>query len=165
MVLPGWWPSPPVPFPTRPPVALPAASHRAALLLGAQVSEKLTRDNYMLWKSQFLPVVRGAHLMGILDGSNPEPPKTIEVVADNKKQIVANPDHDSWLLSYLLNSITKEVLVLVATATTSAKAWATLESMFSAHSKAQITNLHMQLSTLKKGNLSIPAYFSKMRSI
>jgi hypothetical protein len=33
------------------------------------VSEKLTRDNYMLWKAQVLPTVRGAQLMGYLDGT------------------------------------------------------------------------------------------------
>ncbi|XP_022681009.1 serine carboxypeptidase 2-like [Setaria italica] len=56
------------------------------------VTKKLTRENYILWKAQFLPTMCGAQLMGILDGSIKEPAKTMELVkADDKKEIVANP--------------------------------------------------------------------------
>jgi hypothetical protein len=37
---------------------------------GSKVSEKLTRDNYLLWKAQVLPPIRGAQLEGMLDGSS-----------------------------------------------------------------------------------------------
>jgi hypothetical protein len=110
--------------------------------------------------------------MGILDRSVPEPPKNIKVVkADNKKEVVHNSEYDSWvakdqqLLSYLLNSLTKEALAPVATATISAEAWKVLEDMFSAHSKMQSTNLCMKLATLKKGSMSSSTYFTKMCSI
>lgn len=110
--------------------------------------------------------------MGILDGSVPKPPKTIEVVkADNKKEVVNNPEHDSWiakdqqLLSYLLNSLTKDALAPVATATTAYEAWTRLETMFSANSKARVANLRVQLATLKKGGMTTAAYFNKMCSI
>ena len=59
--------------------------------------------------------------MGILDGSVSEPAKTIEVDKVGKKENVHNPEYDSWiakdqqLLSYLLNSLTKEALAPVAT--------------------------------------------------
>jgi len=109
--------------------------------------------------------------MGILDGSVSEPPKTIEVDKAGKKENVHNPEYDSWiakdqqLLSYLLNSLTKEALAPVATATTSAEAWKALEQMFSAHSRARVANLRMKLATLKKGSMSSSVYFTKMCSI
>lgn len=110
--------------------------------------------------------------MWILDGSVPEPPKIIEAIkAANKKEVVHNSEYDSWvandqqLLSCLLNSLTKEVLALVATTTTSAGAWKALEEMLSAHSKAQVTNLRMKLATLKKGSMTSSTYFTKMCSI
>ena len=92
------------------------------------VSEKLTRDNHILWKVQFLPVVHGAKLMGILDGSTPEPPKTVDVTTEGKTTTTNNLEHDAWvakdqrLLSYLLNSLTKDSLDQVATVKTSGKA-------------------------------------------
>ena len=145
-----------------------SSSTSSSIQLGSTVSEKLTRDNFVLWKAQFLPAVRGAQLMGILDGKIPQPPKTVE---DDKKQQVPNPEYDSWivkdqqLLSYLLNSITKEVLASVATVTSSAEAWESLETMFSAQSRVRVTNLRMQLANIKKGGMSTEAYFNKMRKI
>lgn len=75
-----------------------ALSSLAPAQLGAGVSKKLTKDNYLLWKAQFLPAVRGAQLMGYLEGNILEPPATMEVVkADAKKEIVPNLEHASWV--------------------------------------------------------------------
>ncbi|CAN6361752.1 unnamed protein product [Urochloa humidicola] len=84
--------------------------------LGAPTTEKLTRDNFLLWKAQIMPAIRGAQLTSILDGSIPAPEKTIEISNDGKKEIVPNPAYDRWLqqdqqlLSYLVNSLSKEVI-------------------------------------------------------
>lgn len=37
------------------------------------------RDNYLVWRAQFLPAIRGARLLGILDGSTIQPSPTIKV--------------------------------------------------------------------------------------
>ncbi|XP_022683525.1 uncharacterized protein LOC111257729 [Setaria italica] len=145
-----------------------ASSSSTSLQLG-QVSKKLTRDNYVLWKAQFLPAFRGAQLLGILEGKVPAPSPILEVLLDGKKK-VSNPEYDSWVskdqqfLSYLLNSITREVLAGVATTTTSTEAWKVLEVMFVEQSRARVTNLQMQLATLK-GSLTMAAYFNKMQNI
>ncbi|XP_022683926.1 uncharacterized protein LOC105914785 [Setaria italica] len=150
--------------------SMASSSSSTSLQLG-QVSEKLTRDNYVLWKAQFLPAVRGAQLLRILEGKVPAPSPILKVLLDGKKKEVSNPEYDSWvskdqqLLSYLLNSITREVLAGVATMTTSAEAWKALEVMFAAQSRARVTNLRMQLATLKKGSLTTAAYFNKMQNI
>jgi hypothetical protein len=96
---------------------------------GPPVSEKLTRDNYLLWKAQVLPPIRGAQLDGHLDGSGVEPPKRLQVVKDDKtKEEVPNPAYSTWLahdqqvLGHLLNSLTKDVLGQVAMASTAAEA-------------------------------------------
>jgi hypothetical protein len=54
-------------------------------------------DNFVLWKAQFLSGVHGTQAMGILDGSNPEPSKTITVQKDGKVEEVPNPAHDVWV--------------------------------------------------------------------
>jgi hypothetical protein len=88
---------------------------------GPIVAKKLTRDNFVLWKAQFLPGVRGAHAMGIPDGMSPEPPKTLTIQKDGKSEELPNSEHETWvandqkLLSHLLNSISKDVLGQVAT--------------------------------------------------
>jgi hypothetical protein len=106
---------------------------------GSQISEKLTRDNFLLWKAQVMPGVRAAQFEGFLDGTTVAPPKTVEMVKDDKtKVVISNPDYEKWLtkdqqlLSYINNSLSKEVLAQVATLTSSAVVWTTLENMYSA---------------------------------
>lgn len=74
-----------------------------------------------MWRAQVLPALRGARLVGLLDGSSVPPAPTIQVQkADKSAEAVDNPEYDKWLvqdqqvLSYLLSSMTKEILVQVA---------------------------------------------------
>jgi hypothetical protein len=108
---------------------------------GPIVAEKLTSDNIVLWKAQFLPGVRGAQAMGYLDGTTPEPPKILTIEKDGKSEEVTNPMHETWvstdqkLLGHLLNSVSKYVLGQVATLATSAEVWAALQTSFAASSR------------------------------
>ncbi|KAF0904992.1 hypothetical protein E2562_039333 [Oryza meyeriana var. granulata] len=85
--------------------------------LSIPVSEKLTRENYLLWRAQVLPAIRAAQLEGFLDGSESEPPKTLTVDKDSKKMEVANPDYVTWrvrdqhVLTYLVTSLSREKLI------------------------------------------------------
>jgi hypothetical protein len=114
---------------------------------GSIVAEKLATDNFVLWKEQFLPGVRGAQAMGYLDGTTSEPPKILTVEKDGKSKEVTNPAHETWvssdqkLLGHLLNSVSKDVLGQVATLATSAEIWAALQMSFAASSRARVTNL------------------------
>ena len=80
--------------------------------LGPPISEKLTHENYLLWKAQFLPPVKGAQLIRILDGSKKAPLETLEVIDEDKtKVIIPNPAYETWLaldqqvLGYLISSL------------------------------------------------------------
>jgi hypothetical protein len=135
---------------------------------GPLVTEKLTRDNFVLWKAQFLPGVRGAHAMGILDGTSPEPAKTITIEKDGKSEETPNPAHEAWvtkdqqLLGHLLNSVTKEVLGQVVTLSTSAEVWAALQTSFAASSHARVTNLRLQLANIKKGDVKMHEFIQEV---
>lgn len=116
-----------------------SSSAAAPASLGPPVSEKLTRENFLIWKAQILPAIKAAKLLGILNGSVKEPVEIIEVIKDDKsKMIVPNPEHDTWIaqdqqvLGYLLNSLTKEVLAQVATVPSAAAVWTALEGMYCA---------------------------------
>jgi hypothetical protein len=92
--------------------------------LDQSVSEKLSRENYILWMVQVLAAVWEAHLYGYLGGTTSVPSKTIQVEqADKMMKTEDNPAYAAWyaqdqqLLSFLLNSVSKEVLGQVATET------------------------------------------------
>lgn len=133
--------------------------------LGQPISEKLTRENFLLWKAQVVPIVRGARLYGYLDGTVVEK----EYLRDDKGAKTANPAYDAWvaqdqqLLGFINSSLSREVLGQVATCATAAEAWETLNSMFASQSRARVIQLRARLASTRKGELSASVYFNKMK--
>jgi hypothetical protein len=137
--------------------------------LGQSISEKLSSENYILWKAQVLAVVRGAHLHGYLDGSTTTPSKTVQVQqSDKMMKTEENPTYALWytqdqqLLSFLLNSVTKEVLGL-ATETSAADVWCTIVGMFLSQSRARVVHLCSKLATTRKGDATCATYYVQMK--
>ena len=62
--------------------------------LNGQITEKLTRTNYVLWRAQIVPQLRGAGVFGYVDGSSPEPARTlVSTDKDGKATTTSNPLH------------------------------------------------------------------------
>ena len=139
------------------------SSHHLPLTLPSvlpPVSVKLDRSNYVLWKSQVLPIVQAYDLEGFLLGTKTQPSESL----GNS----ANPDFVHWhrldqfLLSLLL-TVTKSMIGNLFSI--SYAIWKTLEQLFSTKSKAQILNLRFLLQPTKKGSMSVENYFLKMKSV
>ncbi|KAA8535839.1 hypothetical protein F0562_030841 [Nyssa sinensis] len=134
------------------------------------ITIKLTRDNYLLWRAQLIPYLRGQNLFGYLDGSTPCLPITLSS-SSNDSTIVPNPDYIHWsqqgqiILSALLSSLTESLLTQVVGLTTSRDVWLALEKTFSSTSSTRILSIHFQLSTLKKASLTITDYFTKVKQL
>jgi hypothetical protein len=95
--------------------------------LGQPISEKLTCDNFILWKLQLVPIVCGAQLFGFIDGT----------VVESARSDAA---HGAWVvqdqqvLGFINASLLQEVLGHVATCTTSAAVWRELTTVFASQS-------------------------------
>ena len=62
--------------------------------LPGQVTEKLTRTNYVLWRAQVTPQLRGARFFGYVDQTMPEPAKLLTTKdKDGKDEQTPNPLH------------------------------------------------------------------------
>jgi hypothetical protein len=77
-----------------------------------------TKENYPLWRAQFLPYLRSNNLLGIVDSSVKAPPETItKTTVDGVVQEI-NPDFLTWynqdqaILGALLTSLPESVLGL-----------------------------------------------------
>jgi hypothetical protein len=57
------------------------------------VSIKLEGPNYLVWTTQFIPAFKSNDLLGIVDGSEPCPPK---VVVDVEGKETPNPEFIVW---------------------------------------------------------------------
>jgi hypothetical protein len=110
-----------------------------------------------------------AHLEGFLDGSEKAPEKNLEIKKDFKKLTVPNPDYAVWhvrdqhILTYLVTSLSPEVLAGVASNTMAVTMWATISQSFASQSRSRVLHLHNQLVVTRKGDMSIASYFSIMR--
>jgi hypothetical protein len=72
---------------------------------------------------------------------------------------------DQHVLSYLLASLSKEILQQVALCTTAAAAWKEIQSMFASQTRVRTVNTQLALGTTRKGNLTVAEYFGKMKSL
>ncbi|KAK1686304.1 hypothetical protein QYE76_047156 [Lolium multiflorum] len=71
-----------------------SSSSSSAATLNITLSEKLTRDNFLLWQTQVLPEIRGAQLFGYLDGSYAEPEKELQTKDKDGVEVkIPNPEH------------------------------------------------------------------------
>ncbi len=63
------------------------------------VTVKLNRDNYVLWKAQIFPYLRGQKVFGYVDGSIPPPPQTIPAPTSTSIApiTVPNPEFLLWV--------------------------------------------------------------------
>jgi hypothetical protein len=128
------------------------------------VSEKLTRYNHRLWCAQVLPAIRAAQLEGFLDGSEKAPEKNLEIKKDSNKLTISNPGYAVWcvrdkhILTYLVTSLSRKVLVSVVSNATTATMWAAISRSFASQSQSRVLYLRT-----RKGDMSIASYFSTMR--
>jgi hypothetical protein len=111
------------------------------------VSEKLTRDNFCLWRVQVVPVIHAVQLEEFIDGSKKAPEKTMEIEKDTKKMVVPNPDYIVWrvrdqhVLTYLVTPLSREVLAGVVSNTTTADMWAAISKIFVSQSRSRVLHL------------------------
>jgi hypothetical protein len=140
-------------------------------LLGHIISDKLSKNNHMLWKAQVLPVVHGVRLEGFLIGTPKMSDEHIITTIDEKEVKKPNSMHEAWValdqqvLCFLLSLASCDVLQQVATSKTAIATWKTIESAFGSQTHACAVNTCIALATTQKDNLSITEYVNKMRML
>jgi hypothetical protein len=88
------------------------------------ITIKLTRDNYLLWKAQIVPYLKGQHLFGYIDGSISPPPQFLIPTTD-LPQPETNPSFLTWqsqdqlILSAFISSLSEHILAYVVKCPTS----------------------------------------------
>ena len=108
-------------------------------VLNHRIIIRLSNNNFLLWKAQFTPFLRGQNLFGYVDGSIPPPPRFYHTNStdSSEQQMLPNPTFDLWLqqdqmiLSTLLLSLSEKVMAHVVGLATSHEVWTTLDRLFS----------------------------------
>jgi hypothetical protein len=89
----------PIDYPKK---TMASSSSAAVINLGAPPLEKLTRTNYPVWRSQVLSPLRGAQLVGFLDGTDVAPEKLLEIepadaATSKPAKTMPNSAYATWL--------------------------------------------------------------------
>jgi hypothetical protein len=131
----------------------------------------LSRENHLFWKTQILPALRGAQVMGLLNGTNRAPPESMEIEDENKKKItVPNPAHAVWLaqdqtvMSYLVKSLDPDLLAQIIGLEHAHQVWTKIEALFASQSRARVNFLRGALINTKKLDMTAREYIGKMQS-
>jgi hypothetical protein len=137
----------------------------------AQSITKLHKENYMSWRGLVEPFLKGHDLYGFLDGTKIPPSPLISTSPTGTLTVSTDPDtlwwhrQDQLILSMLMSSISDDMLPQALGCKTAQELWNTLDSTFTSESQARVLNLRLQLTTAKKGNLSVFDYFHKIKRI
>eukprot|EP00268_Persea_americana_P006760 TRINITY_DN12435_c0_g3_i1.p1 TRINITY_DN12435_c0_g3~~TRINITY_DN12435_c0_g3_i1.p1 ORF type:complete len:211 (-),score=36.17 TRINITY_DN12435_c0_g3_i1:3813-4445(-) len=138
--------------------------------IASLVSVKLENHNYLLWKSQFLPVLCAHGMIGYADESNLCPDEFIVSSNDlNMKEV--NPLFLAWIqqdqvvLCLINATLSDGVLARVVGLQTSHEVWFTLEMCFATLFRSHIIQLKSHLQSIKKGSLSMDDCVKKIKHI
>ena len=137
---------------------------------------KLTKSNYLYWKTQVLPIIQALELEDHLLGLNQPSRKfvNVEVTTESGEKLVEqriSKEFSNWkridklLMSWIYSTISENIIGQVVGSQTSFEVWGRLERTYSQQSMAKILQLKNQLGSLKKGAYSISDYVLKIKNI
>jgi hypothetical protein len=108
--------------------------------------------------------------MGLLDGTDAAPPKTVEVEDLNKNKVQApNPDYVAWIardqlvMRWLLNSLSPDILSHLLEVESTADDWTAINGMFTTASRTKAQHLRGKLNDTKKLTMTADQYYTKMK--
>jgi len=132
------------------------------------VSVKLDRDNYPLWKSLVLPLIRGCKLDVYMLGTKA---CSDQFVTSGETTRKANPDYDDWitrdqaLLGWLINSMTTDIATQLLHCETSKEIWDEAQKLAGAHTKSRTIYLKSEFHNTRKGDMKMEQYLMKMKTL
>lgn len=91
------------------------------------VSMKLTQTNYLLWRTQIMSLIESQEVSDFITGKMEIPAE--EIVSDDGKTTVKNPDFMSWIRTdrlvkaWITGTLSEDVLGLAVGLETSADVW------------------------------------------
>ncbi|XP_040960795.1 uncharacterized protein [Gossypium hirsutum] len=129
---------------------------------------KLASHNFLLWNHQLLLILEGYGLERFVLGTTPSAPQF--VIGPHGQQLenqdfLVHRKQDKFLASWLLSTVTDDILAHLTTAKTSFDLWTAIERRFSVKSTIKVSSMRQALYSLKKSNLSVREYVSKVKQL
>ncbi|KAF7143314.1 hypothetical protein RHSIM_Rhsim05G0196600 [Rhododendron simsii] len=132
------------------------------------VSIRLDETNYLLWRSQFVPILVANDLYGYVDGSISPPSRTIQ---SSEGKNIPNAEFLSWrktdqfVLSCINATLTQGLFAQVLGGSAAHEVWESLHSMFLEQSQARFDLLKGDIQSIQKGTSSISDYLNQLKHL
>ena len=133
-------------------------------MIRLNVPIKLTRENFLLWKTQLFPILNCKDLAHILAQDPP-----VLTATNSTDDIIVNRVYQAWrkkdqhVLLILVSSLSENILPCVVGKTTSQEAWDALNKHCSSSNPSRIMHLHNRLHNSSKGTCSVTEYVQDIR--
>ncbi|KAL4310209.1 hypothetical protein GQ457_01G001580 [Hibiscus cannabinus] len=131
-----------------------------------KINVVLNDNNYLLWHQQVLLTIKTHRLLKFIDDNVTWPPQYV-----NKDGVVSiNPDYelyeeqDGALASWLLSTVSEEVLPHLIGHNTASEIWNTLHRLYSGKTTSRLMTYRRLLHSQKKGDLTMRDYLMKLKS-
>ncbi|KAK5793498.1 hypothetical protein PVK06_034647 [Gossypium arboreum] len=129
---------------------------------------KLGEHNFLLWKHWILLILEGYDLEGFVLGTISVPsshlPGPDGQYVDNPLFFIHKKQY-KFLASWLLSTVTDEILIHLTSAKTSFDIWSIIERRFGEKSNIKLSIMRYALYSLKKGSLTIKEYLTKVKTL
>lgn len=135
-------------------------------LTGLTLSLKLTRENFLLWKTQLIPILAAYELMDLLE----QDPPAISFL-DKERRVCPNPAYKAWfkndkiVLSIITSSLSESIMSIVVGKETAKAAWDAINRNFTGRSRSRVMELQTNLHNLRKGTMSVETYVQSIRTL
>ncbi|CAJ2644825.1 unnamed protein product [Trifolium pratense] len=133
------------------------------------ISVKLDRENFPLWKSLVLPLIKGSKLDGYLLGTKKCPEQYITSNDISSKK--SNPEFEDWhahdqqILGWLRNSMTEGIATQLLHCETSKELWDEAQGLAGAHTRSRVIYLKSEFHSSRKGEMKMEEYLIKMKGL
>lgn len=130
------------------------------------VPTKLNRQNYITWRSLFIPVLKRFKLLQLVNGTDLCLP---QLVCDLFGSRVPNPAFDLWcerdqiLMNWINSTLSENLIPLTVGMDDSQSLWQLLERRFASASHTHVHSLHSKIQTIQKGNSSMSDYLNSLK--
>ncbi|XP_061342440.1 uncharacterized protein LOC133288645 [Gastrolobium bilobum] len=120
------------------------------------VSTPLSGSNFNSWHRAILLALTAKNKLVFIDGTLLRPAST-ELLFSSWNRC------NSMVISWLLNSVTKEIADSLLYFTNAYEAWANLKTRFSQANGPRIFQLKQQISSLCQGSMDVNGYYTKLK--
>jgi hypothetical protein len=122
------------------------------------VSLPLDGDNYHTCSRSMIMVLTAKNKLGFVDGSIAKPAPTASTYLP---WILCN----TMVLSWIINLVSKDIAASVIYLNTAKEIWFDLKERFSQKNGPRIHQIQKSISTLSQENLSVSAYYTKLKAL